>query len=721
MIGPKFYAWDRNGKPLAFGKLYTYQARTNTPKPTYQSEDQIVENTNPVILNGEGYANVYLEGSYKMVLKDKDENEIWSSDPVSSAQAEEWVNCMTATYVSTKSFKVGGNAVVDFDPGRKVRINNNTSEFSYSTVESSTFAGSETTIVLTESVVTTGILEACTSIVGQNSSPNFFIENVNTMKNIGIESGKVVETKGFLLAGDFGGAKYLIKTPSEAAEDGDPIDGYGNHTLINGNIAVIQVDNSINVKQFGATGDGITDDTLAIQATFNFAGNNGSVFYPKGVFKQGKIQVPWYCSIYGQSMGETTILSTATDYAFELGFDWSQSSPTDGDYAGAVYRDFNLDKQSLDKVGTGIWAKGCIRTTFTDIKIRGFNIGIDMSSACWSTTLDRLWLRGNKYGVYLGVRNVDGLEPGDVGYVGNTGTGFNGGTIRGCEIQGNEVGIYFKNYPTADYSDLFQIADGVTIRDNIIEGNSKQGIIVTHRNKQCLIDGNYFETNCFDGSLVDPTSITIDANTDFETLIGNIVVNQNNVTASVVVTSNIAVVDSFFMLVVDTGVIRFENNKTSKGVYARQRTPNFAEGFFFTSGNSANPIIDIDRAVVKDFRESDDASLPITFQGAWAAGSTGFSVSRNGSTVTISGSVDEGALSSGVIFTLPEGYRPRVRIETTMQNMFNGSIHNVRIDTNGDVTYLHGEYVGTQRANTTDDYYINASFYVDIFLLNIIH
>ena len=49
MIGPKFYGWDKNGKPLAFGKLYTYQARTNTPKDTYQSEDQQVANTNPVI------------------------------------------------------------------------------------------------------------------------------------------------------------------------------------------------------------------------------------------------------------------------------------------------------------------------------------------------------------------------------------------------------------------------------------------------------------------------------------------------------------------------------------------------------------------------------------------------------------------------------------------------------------------------------------------------
>ena len=48
MIGPKFYAWDKNGKPLAFGQLFTYQARTNNPKDTYKTEDQITANTNPI-------------------------------------------------------------------------------------------------------------------------------------------------------------------------------------------------------------------------------------------------------------------------------------------------------------------------------------------------------------------------------------------------------------------------------------------------------------------------------------------------------------------------------------------------------------------------------------------------------------------------------------------------------------------------------------------------
>lgn len=172
MIGPKFYAWDRNGKPLAFGKLYTYQARTNVPKPTYQSEDQVVENTNPVILNGEGYANIYLDGSYKMVLKDDQDNEIWSSDPVSSAQPDEWVNCFVATYVSPTSLKISGNHTDIYKQQRKIRIDNNAAEYEFSTIVSSTYSNGETFIVISDPVVTTGIQSVCASIVGPESSFN---------------------------------------------------------------------------------------------------------------------------------------------------------------------------------------------------------------------------------------------------------------------------------------------------------------------------------------------------------------------------------------------------------------------------------------------------------------------------------------------------------------------------------------------------------------------
>ncbi len=179
MIGPKFYAWDRNGKPLAFGKLYTYQARTNAPKATYQSEDQIVENSNPVILNGEGYANIYLNGSYKMVLKDKDENEIWSADPVSAAEPSEWVLCLTAGYVSPTSFFVNGNFTAQYEKGRRVRIDNNSSVYAYATIRDSVYAGNQTTITIDDPVVQTGIVESCISIVGPESRPTDQVLNFN--------------------------------------------------------------------------------------------------------------------------------------------------------------------------------------------------------------------------------------------------------------------------------------------------------------------------------------------------------------------------------------------------------------------------------------------------------------------------------------------------------------------------------------------------------------
>lgn len=169
MIGPKFYAWDRNGKPLAFGKLYTYQARTNTPKPTYQSEDKVVENTNPVILNGEGYANIYLDGSYKIVLKDDKENEIWTSDPVSSGQAEEWQNCMAAEYVSATEFRVFGNFTSVFDAGRSLRLSQGGVDYDYTAVQSSLFAGGYTNVIVIEGVVNVGITQACTAITSKNS------------------------------------------------------------------------------------------------------------------------------------------------------------------------------------------------------------------------------------------------------------------------------------------------------------------------------------------------------------------------------------------------------------------------------------------------------------------------------------------------------------------------------------------------------------------------
>jgi hypothetical protein len=57
---PKFYATDENGDPLAGGLIYTYAAGTSTPLATFTSSTGGTENENPVELDAEGRADIWL-------------------------------------------------------------------------------------------------------------------------------------------------------------------------------------------------------------------------------------------------------------------------------------------------------------------------------------------------------------------------------------------------------------------------------------------------------------------------------------------------------------------------------------------------------------------------------------------------------------------------------------------------------------------------------------
>jgi hypothetical protein len=75
---------DSNFNPLSGGKLYSYVAGTSTPAATYTDESAGTPNANPVVLDADGYAPVWLgAGSYKFVLKDANGVEIFTVDDVS--------------------------------------------------------------------------------------------------------------------------------------------------------------------------------------------------------------------------------------------------------------------------------------------------------------------------------------------------------------------------------------------------------------------------------------------------------------------------------------------------------------------------------------------------------------------------------------------------------------------------------------------------------------
>jgi len=104
--------------------------------------------------------------------------------------------------------------------------------------------------------------------------------SVSDLVAASLTAGQLTSTKGYTTAGDGGGATYLIKTAVDYA--GTP-DEYGDHSLANGNVAVLQTEGSVNARQFGAVGDGVTDDTAAIQAAIDATGSE-FLYFPSGTY-----------------------------------------------------------------------------------------------------------------------------------------------------------------------------------------------------------------------------------------------------------------------------------------------------------------------------------------------------------------------------------------------------------------------------------------------------
>ena len=98
---PVMQFFSNAGIPLVGGKLYTYLAGTSTPLATYTDFGGLTANTNPVILNTRGEANIWLGTSfYKFTLTDANDAQIWSVDNISGSTSGS-----------------GGSALVGYLPG----------------------------------------------------------------------------------------------------------------------------------------------------------------------------------------------------------------------------------------------------------------------------------------------------------------------------------------------------------------------------------------------------------------------------------------------------------------------------------------------------------------------------------------------------------------------------------------------------------------------------
>lgn len=94
---------DVTGAPLVGGLLYTYAAGTTTPQASYTDSTGAQANTNPVVLDARGEANIWLASStYKFRLCASDNTELWTVDNISAP-------------TSSLSPVLSGNVTIDSD------------------------------------------------------------------------------------------------------------------------------------------------------------------------------------------------------------------------------------------------------------------------------------------------------------------------------------------------------------------------------------------------------------------------------------------------------------------------------------------------------------------------------------------------------------------------------------------------------------------------------
>lgn len=129
---PRFKAfYPASGNPLSGGQLWTLQPGTSGYgylKATYTDSTGLTANTNPVILDANGEADVWLSGYTKLVLQDANANLIWTKDNVSSSPAwgagqGQWVSQagLPLAYVNSAQFTTPGNQTSVFQVNSRVQ------------------------------------------------------------------------------------------------------------------------------------------------------------------------------------------------------------------------------------------------------------------------------------------------------------------------------------------------------------------------------------------------------------------------------------------------------------------------------------------------------------------------------------------------------------------------------------------------------------------------
>lgn len=239
VFGVAAQLFNDNGDPLAGGKIYTYLAGTNTPAPTYTTSAGSTAHSNPIVLDGAGRVptgEIWLTDgiTYKFVVEDSASALIGTYDNLTginsnfvaftnSQEIQTATAGQTVFNLTTMQYQPGTNSLTVFVDG--VNQYGPGAQYAYAETDSDTV-----TFV---------------SGLHVGASVKFTTSQLNT-------SGAV----------DASQVSY------------DP--PFVNSVVTNVEAKLAQ---TVSVEDFGAVGDGIVDDTDAIQNAINALATDGGILY----------------------------------------------------------------------------------------------------------------------------------------------------------------------------------------------------------------------------------------------------------------------------------------------------------------------------------------------------------------------------------------------------------------------------------------------------------
>ena len=268
-----------------------------------------------------------------------------------------------------------------------------------------------------------------------------------------------------------------------------------------------------NVLDFGAVGNGVADDTAALQAALNavFANKGGTLRIPAGSYKITADLVPQISlsplnrsfRIIGDGMESTNIVGAG--FGLKIYADTPPSRTQV--FTSLLLQNFSMVGSGLSGIGIDIYSMQ--RSVISGVSCRGYNYGVRLRSSFNNSINNRCQFQNNNVGIKVpvvgsGATLNEGINALDISGI-NCGDNIKAGisigfanalSIRDVLLESNPVGIYILQQTQWVHIDnLYYEAGNITLTRNSRVGALTSYIIYTGSDEDFTVGDTSFPIN----------------------------------------------------------------------------------------------------------------------------------------------------------------------------------------------------------------------------------